>query len=88
MLYSYRKGLKGAAMAKIGETVKREEVCTDEAFEILQRALERPGVREMMSVYQQWEAIEGAVRAYSQTITPRTVMAATDTSVPPALQRL
>ena len=73
-------------MANGCETIEREEVRTDEAFEILRRALEHPGIREVMSVYRNWETLENATRAYCQAVIPRTVMAVTDTSVPPILR--
>lgn len=73
-------------MANGCETIEREEVRTDEASEILRRALEHPGIREVMSVYRKWETVENATRAYCQVVTPRTVMAVTDTSVPSTLR--
>ncbi|HNS19901.1 MAG TPA: hypothetical protein PKH24_05350 [Sedimentisphaerales bacterium] len=51
-----------------------------EAAEILQRALERPGVREMMSVYGQWEWICAETQAYRQAIARKRVIVAADTS--------
>jgi hypothetical protein len=78
--------LKGHVMASGSDTIERREVDTDEAFEILQRALEHPGIREVMAVYRKWQTIEYATRAYCQAVIPRTAMAVADTSVPSTLR--
>lgn len=66
--------------------IKREEVGTDEAFAILERALAQPGVREMMSVYRQWESLREATQPYRQAASQKTVVALADTSGPSALR--
>ncbi|NLT78662.1 MAG: hypothetical protein GXX98_19250 [Planctomycetes bacterium] len=66
--------------------IKREEVRTDEAFEILERALAQPGVREMMSVYRQWESLREATQPYRQAASRKTAVALADTSTPSGLR--
>ncbi len=73
-------------MADNCETTTREDVCKDEAFEILERALAQPGVKEMMSVYRQWESLREAVQPYSQAASCKTVVALADTSTPTGLR--
>ena len=75
-------------MADDYDVIKREEVCTDEALEMLQRAVAQPGVKEMMSVYQRWESLRKATQAYSQAASCRTVVALADTSTPTGLRTL
>lgn len=72
-------------MANDRNSVARGEVTPDEASRILQQALERPGVREMMSVYQQWESLCRAARPYCQAVGRKTVIALADTSEPARL---
>ena len=76
---------KGAQMANDEDSVARDEAKTDEASRILQQALERPGVREMMSVYHQWESLCRAARPHCQTVGRQTVIALADTSEPTRL---
>ena len=59
-----------------------DEISSDEGREILRRALERPGVKEMMTVYQQWEHLRKAVQPYRQTAVNRHVVATADTTEP------
>ena len=75
-------------MADNCDVVKREEVHTDEALEILQRAVAQPGVKEMMSVYQRWESLRDATQAYSQSASCKTVVSLADTSTPTGLRTL
>jgi len=66
---------------------KKREVFSNEVQEILERALERPGVKEMMSVYWKWELLDRAAQPYQRATTRRTVVATTDTSERMVLRR-
>lgn len=59
---------------------KRDHLPTDEAAEILRRALGQPGVKEMMAVYGEWESVRGATDPYRQAGTRKKVISTADTS--------
>jgi hypothetical protein len=62
------------------QNTKEGEVFSNEAQEILERALKRPGVKEMMSVYREWEQLDRAAQPYHRATTRKKVVATTDTS--------
>ena len=48
-------------------TIKEVESTRAEAYDaMLQEALSRPGVREVMEVYQNWRKVDQALSAYRQ----------------------
>jgi hypothetical protein len=62
------------------QDAKKGEVFSNEVQQIFERALERPGVKEMMSVYREWEVLDRAAQPYQRATTRKTVVATTDTS--------
>jgi hypothetical protein len=67
--------------------LEKQNAEKDEVQEILERALERPGVREMMSVYREWERLDRAAQPYQLATRRKTVVATTDTSERMVLRR-
>jgi hypothetical protein len=67
------------------DTAKTKEERARDATAMLERALKEPGVREMMSVYKQWESIETTIQPYCRVTTPKMIVALADTSDPSAL---
>ena len=66
-------------MAEEQTIMTEEEVSSDD---ILRRAMEQPGVKEMMSVYQRWEHLHRMVQPYCRTTPIRKVVATADTTEP------
>ena len=60
----------------------KAKAVVDEARDLLDRAVNRPGVREMADVYERWQALETAVGPYCGVTTPKRVVCLTDTSGP------
>jgi hypothetical protein len=52
--------------------------------ELLEEALRQPGVREAMEVYQNWRELDEAARPYRAIAGVRTVVSASNNSVPTA----
>ena len=60
-------------------TIKEVEGSRAEAHEaMLQEALSRPGVREFMEVYQNWQEVDKNLNLYRQAIKPQTETTTSD----------
>lgn len=71
------------------QELKKKEVSTPdsrahEVTDLLQQALQQPGVRELMEVYEQWQRRDEATRPYLQALGVKRIISASNTSRPVA----
>jgi hypothetical protein len=64
------------------EKTVRSSVPDAELSELLQQALRRPGVREMMAVFEAWQTFDRRTHPYYQFIRPRVLVSTGSTSGP------
>jgi hypothetical protein len=50
--------------------------------ELVEEALRRPGVKELMAVYGKWESVDEATRAHRQVMGVKRVVSASDHTQP------
>lgn len=58
------------------------KVLAQESRDLLRRALEKPGVRDLMLVYEQWEKFNRAAEPCRQAMSAKRVVCASNSSGP------